>query len=103
MVSEKTDDLPLSAGLYADLSKIPENAVFRTRRNGDVFRKFGGGSKKLNDYFTDEKVPLRLRDDIPLLAAGNEILVIFGKAVSVSVKADDSTQKIIKFTEEESL
>ena len=103
VVSEKTDDLPLSAGLYADLSKIPENAVFRTRRNGDVFRKFGGGSKKLNDYFTDEKVPLRLRDDIPLLAAGNEILVIFGKAVSVSVKADDSTQKIIKFTEEESL
>lgn len=103
VVSEKTDDLPLSAGFYADLSKIPENAVFRTRRNGDVFRKFGGGSKKLNDYFTDEKVPLRLRDDIPLLAAENEILVIFGKAVSVSVKTDDSTQKIIKFTEEESL
>ena len=103
IISEKNDDLPLSAGLYADLSKIPPNAVFRTRRNGDVFKKFGGGSKKLNDYFTDEKVPLRKRDFIPLLAAGNEILVIFGKAVSSSVKADDNTQKIIKFTEEESL
>ena len=96
--------LPLGetpAGLYGDLNKIPPTAVIRTKKEGDVFKKFGGGSKSLSDYFTDKKIPLRLREDIPLIADDNEILVIFGIAISDKIKTDDTTEKIIKFTYED--
>ncbi len=89
--------IDLCGGLYADIDKIPENAVIRSRQDGDVFTKFGGGKKKLSDYFTDKKIPLKDRDKIPLLANGKEILVIFGVAVSDKVKADSATTTIIKF------
>ena len=90
------DEQPL--GLYGDTAKIPPTAVIRTKKDGDVFTKFGGGSKKLADYFTDKKIPLRLRDEIPLLADGKNVLVIFGVAVSDKIKVDNTTEKIIKFT-----
>ena len=85
-------------GLYGDADKIPETAIIRTKKDGDVFKKFGGGTKKLADYFTDVKIPLRFRDEIPLIADGNEILVVFGLAVSDKIKTDNTTDKIIKFT-----
>jgi tRNA(Ile)-lysidine synthase len=61
-----------------------EPGVFlRTRRPGDKIKfKTADGkffTKKLQDYFTDEKIPRRERDKIPLLARGNEILQIFKK------------------------
>lgn len=86
----------LKNGLYLDKDKVPKTAVIRTKQNGDVFTKFGGGSKKLNDYFTDKKIPSRLRDRIPLLTDGNEILAIFSLAISDKVKVDENTKNIIK-------
>jgi tRNA(Ile)-lysidine synthase len=38
----------------------------------------GGKRKKLQDYFVDEKIPLRRRDRIPLLCSGDDILWILG-------------------------
>ena len=90
----------LKTGFYGDLDKIPNDAIIRTRRDGDKFTKFGGGTKNLGDYFTDVKVPLRLRDSVLLLASGNEVLVVFGIAVSNKIKVDKSTKNIIKFTSE---
>jgi tRNA(Ile)-lysidine synthase len=90
-------DVNLKSGLFADLDKIPQTAVIRTRRQGDTFTKFGGGTKSLNDYFTDAKIPARLRDEIPLLASESTIYVIFGYAVSDKVKVESSTENIIKF------
>ena len=72
--------------------------MVRTKKDGDVFKKFGGGTKKLADFFTDKKIPLRLREEIPLIADGNDVLVVFGIAVSDKIKTDDTTEKIIKFT-----
>lgn len=71
-----------------DINKIPEDAVIRNRREGDVFHKFGGGTKKLNDYLTDIKFPLRLRDELPLIAHKNEILAICSVEISSLVKDD---------------
>ena len=73
---------------------MPKTAVIRTKQAGDVFTKFGGGSKKLNDYFTDKKIPSRLRDRIPLLADGNEVLAIFGLSVSDKVRVDEKTNTV---------
>lgn len=84
--------------LVFDLNKLPENAVVRYRQAGDCFKKFGGGSKKLNDYFTDKKIPLRLRDSIPLVCAGNEVYIICGIEISDRIRVDKSTDKVVQCT-----
>lgn len=83
--------------LYADYSKIAANAVWRFREPGDVFSKLGTGSKKLNDYFTDKKIEFDLRDSIPVLASGSQILIVAGFDVSEKVKVDGDTDQIVKF------
>ena len=69
-----------------------------TEKDGDRFTKFGGGTKSLGDYFTDRKVPKRLRDKIPVIASGNEVFAIFTLAVSDKVRIDGNTREIIKLT-----
>ena len=91
----------LKDGFFADKDKIPQDAVIRTRKTGDVFTKFGGGTKKLNDYFTDLKIPARIRDGIPLVAKDGIVYIIFGIAVSELSRVDKDTKNIIQFTKKE--
>ena len=75
-----------------DAKKLPKNCIWRYRKEGDEFTKFGGGKKKLKSYFIDQKIPQRLRDSIPLLACDNKIYVIAGVEISDEVKIDDKTK-----------
>ena len=51
----------------------------RTRQPGDRIRPFGSaGSRKLQDYLTDRKIPEAFRDRIPLLCRGKEVLLVCG-------------------------
>lgn len=86
----------LKSGFYLDLDKIPVDTVIRTRKDGDVFTKFGGGTKSLGDFLTDKKIPLKGRDSLALLACKNDVLAIFGVAISDKVKIDDNTKNIIQ-------
>ncbi len=86
----------LKDGLYLAAEKIPENAVVRFYRGGDVFTKFGGGTKKLCDIFTDEKIPKAERGAIPLVASGNKILAIFGRKIADDARADENTEKLFE-------
>ena len=79
---------PLPNSLRIDVDKVPETAVIRTRRQGDVFKKFGGGTKSLKDYLIDKKIPQRARDKLLLVAFGNEVLVICGVEISDKVKVE---------------
>ena len=91
------DDVVYGDGsLYVDQSKISTNAIWRTRRLGDVFAKLGSGSKKLNDYFTDKKIDVDVRDMIPLLVVQNQVCVVAGLDVSEKVKIDGNTDQIVK-------
>ena len=45
----------------------------RTRKPGDVINT-GNGTKKIQDFFVDQKVPKHCRDDIKLLAKGSKVL-----------------------------
>lgn len=82
---------PLDNALVFDGDKIPENAVIRTKRDGDVFKKFGGGTKKLKDYLIDKKIPRADRENLPLVAVDNKILIIFGVEISDDIKITEST------------
>jgi tRNA(Ile)-lysidine synthase len=74
-----------------DAEKLPRRAKWRFKHDGDQFTKFGGGTKSLGSFFTDKKVPTRLRGSIPVLADGNEIYVVGGLEISDKVKVDRET------------
>lgn len=78
--------------LKFDADSIPETAVIRTAKMGDKFKKFGGGTKSLGDFFTDKKIPLRLRKTIPLIADGSEILAVCGVEISDKIKVTKKTR-----------
>lgn len=90
--------LPLyQALLDADkVDRLGAPLILRTRLPGDRIRPLGGpGSKKLQDHFVDAKVPRALRDKIPLVCCGSEILWICGGTVSEKVKVTPQTQQVI--------
>jgi len=93
----------LKRGLMViDVDKLPRASKWRTRKDGDVFKKFGGGSKTLNAYLIDKKVPSRLRDKLPVLAHDNEVYAIAGIEISEKVKTDRDTLEayVLEFVKE---
>jgi tRNA(Ile)-lysidine synthase len=79
---------------------ILKNSLFiRTRRKGDRFQPKGlQGTKKLKDFFIDEKVPREERDRIPLLVSGEQIVWVVGQRLSrhFLVTKDDKRAVVIK-------
>jgi len=64
---------------YFNYDRINGTLQLRTRHSGDRIAIFGVGNKKLKDEFCDRKIPRDLRDTIPLLAIGGDILWIIGQ------------------------
>jgi tRNA(Ile)-lysidine synthase len=63
--------------------EVPEkffaDCVIRTRKAGDRIRPFGmKGIRKLQDYLTDRRIDEPIRDEIPLICRGNEVLMVAG-------------------------
>ena len=83
-----------NVGLRLDERAIPPGSVFRTRRDGDVFTKFGGGTKSLGDWLTDKKVPVGRRDKLVVLAHENTVLAVVGMEISDSVKVGDGARVV---------
>ncbi len=81
-------------GLSFDLDKVPDGAVIRTRKEGDKFKRYGGGTKSLSDYLTDKKIPLYMRDKLLLIAKENVVYAVLGVEVADEVKIDEDTKNI---------
>jgi tRNA(Ile)-lysidine synthase len=83
--------------VFADYDSIPEGAVFRNRRSGDVFLPIGApGTTKLKKFLIDRKIPRWERDSLLLLAHGSEILWVAGIGLSERTKLTPDTVKILK-------
>lgn len=96
---KRVKDFNLNNGeLLIDAKKLPKDAIWRFRQNGDLFEKFGGGTKKLKSYMIDKKVPSRIRSSIPVLASGNNVYVIAGVEIADSVKIDENAETATKIT-----
>lgn len=88
----KTD--PLIAQL--DYDKIKGNLIVRNRRRGDKFKPLGSlGSKKLKDFFIDEKIPRTTRDRIPIVECNGEILWVCGMRIDNKFKVTSNTKNIL--------
>ena len=66
-----------------DPAALGATLVVRSWREGDRMRPLGlGGSKSLQDLFTDRKVPRSLRHSLPIVTSDGRITWIAGVAVS---------------------
>jgi tRNA(Ile)-lysidine synthase len=78
-----------------DRAALGDALTVRSWREGDRMRPLGlGGSKSLQDLFTDRKVPRSLRHALPVVVAGDRIAWIAGVAVSeefVAVPGSESS------------
>ena len=84
---------------YFDYDKINNRLCVRFRQTGDYFIFNDKGQKKsLKEYFIHEKIPVSMRDKIPLVADGNHILWIVGYRISEYYKVTPETKKIIQMT-----
>lgn len=71
---------PGPARIVVDAERLPGPLSVRTWRAGDRLYPLGmqGHSKKVQDFFTDLKVPVRLRHSIPVVAAQEGLIWIVG-------------------------
>ncbi len=71
----------------------------RTRREGDRIKPLGMKSlKKLHDIFIDEKIPYEVRDRLPIVLSGNNIVWVAGVKLSDYFRVKEDTAKIIKLS-----
>lgn len=81
---------------YADYGKIQGYPFFRTRRAKDRYRPLGRGvSKTLKDFFTEQKVPVKARDQLPVLAWESTILWAAGFGFADGLAPDDTTKIVV--------
>jgi tRNA(Ile)-lysidine synthase len=95
---EKIDGLGYNSLIqYFDYSKLEKGINLRNRRNGDIFKPFNSrGTKKLKEFFIDNKIPREKRETIPLIACGNEIVWIIGCRISDKYKITKNTKVALK-------
>ncbi|VAX22299.1 tRNA(Ile)-lysidine synthetase [hydrothermal vent metagenome] len=86
-------------GQIIDAEKAPSGALFRTRNPGDFLRIKGmSGRKKLKTFFIDRKIPSGMRDRIPLMACGSEILWIPDLFLAPSLLAGVGARKFMELS-----
>jgi tRNA(Ile)-lysidine synthase len=79
-------------------SAVKRDGLFvRNRRPGDRFRPFGmAGSRKLQDYLVDRKVPRSERDRVPLVVDGDDRIVwVVGHTVAEDFRVTDPQQAVL--------
>lgn len=83
---------------YCDLETLATTELqVRYWRPGDVFQPLGlGGSKKLQDFFTDAKIDRRRRLRIPLVLAGDEIVWVAGLRLDERWRVTADSSKLLK-------
>lgn len=89
--------LDIYKSLFIALDNLADVTI-RFRENGDKIEKFGGGSKSLGDFLTDKKVPLRLKDRLPIIADNDGVLCVCGVDISKRAKVFEQSTNIYKIT-----
>ena len=74
------EPVPGQERILVDADRVTHSLTIRSWLPGDRFcpRGMGGQSKKLQDFFTDLKIPMARRDRIPLVVAPEGILWVVG-------------------------
>ncbi|MFW6288074.1 MAG: tRNA lysidine(34) synthetase TilS [bacterium] len=84
----------------ADIDKVTLPLIVRNRQEGDFFIPYGmNGSKKLKDFFIDEKISVEKRERIPLVADyTGRIIWIAGYRTDDRFKVENKTENLLKLS-----
>jgi tRNA(Ile)-lysidine synthase len=92
-------DSPAKAGeaVRLDADRFTPDLVLRAWQPGDRFQPagMGGHQKKLQDFFTNLKVPRSMRGRIPLLVAPEGILWVVGYRADQRFVATEATRRVL--------
>jgi tRNA(Ile)-lysidine synthase len=81
------------------VTDLGSTVTVRAWRDGDRMRPVGlGGTKSLQDLFTDRKVPRALRRTLPVVEAGGEIVWVAGVAVGERFAAREDDPAAVALT-----
>jgi len=84
---------------FVDAEKVLFPCYVRGRKDGDHMRPLGmDGDKKLQDIFTDAKVPRELRDLIPLVCDSNGVIWVVGHCIADRLRVTDRSTQVIMFS-----
>lgn len=82
-----------------DYDKIEHGFCVRHRQPGDYLTIDASGSRqKLKKYLVNEKIPVKEREQLPLLADGPHIMWIVGYRISSYYKVSEQTRRILEVT-----
>ena len=94
------DQLDKAAGprvAYVDYAALGKDLIVRSKLPGDRFVPLGiTGTKKLQDFFVDEKVRAEARDDVPVVESGGRIIWVGGLRLDERAKVTEKTKKIVR-------
>ena len=79
-----------------DADLLPGPLVLRSPARGDRVRLLAGGTRKLQDILVDAKVPRETRPQVPVLAAGAEILWVAGLARGAGAAITPATTRVVE-------
>lgn len=98
-IDKSPDFSPNPNVLYVDAAKLATPLILRHWCEGDRFYPFGmRGSKKLSDFFIDQKINLIEKKNIPVLCSGDKIVWLVGYRGDDRFKIDNQTKKYYKIT-----
>lgn len=93
-VSSQESDAPTGRRFTASLRRdaLGEEVTLRARRPGDRFQPSGmTGTKKLQDFFTDLKIPRDQRDSVPLLVSERGVAWVVGHRIAEWARPNDDS------------
>ena len=86
--------------MYLDADTFTPELLLRSWRPGDAFcpKGFGGRQKKLQDFFSDMKLPRSQRAKVPLLVAPEGILWVVGLREDERFQVSTTTTSVVTAT-----
>ena len=112
---ESIDPNPFVA--YLDYEKLTPPIIIRSRRPGDLFSPLGAKNginnqtrvrnlnrkihtnnhrdKKLQSYLINAKIPVDVRDSIPLVIAGDRVAWVVGRRIAHWARITQNTKKVL--------
>lgn len=101
--SKLVENIPKGKGsYYFDYDKMNKSIFVRTREDGDRFVPFGmKKSKKLKNFFIDEKIERSTREIIPIVVSGEDIILVGNLRSADLYRVDKNTKKILLLKVEE--
>ena len=94
IILEKSVDSVSTFALKYDMIGRDCTAIVRPRRTGDRIR-LSGGEKTVKKLMIDRKIPAAIRDSLPVLTDGEEILAVYGLGADVRRTAAPGDRAVI--------